>query len=137
LKANKAPDHAEQTIKLSMDYYTHMNDWVNYDKNASQYVKKYVGKNMSVLNDIAWAYFLNVNDEAQLQKATKWAYTCVNTDNKYTYNLTYAYLLYKQNIYKEAERACDYAIIRATEEGVTASSATALKEAIKKSLEKK
>ncbi len=137
LKANKAADHAEQTLKLSMDYYTHMNDWVNYDKNASLYVKKYVSKNVAALNDIAWTYFLNVNDDAQLQKATKWAYTCVNTDNKYTYNLTYAYLLYKQNIYKEAERACDYAIIRAKEEGVTPSSATALKEAIKKSLEKK
>ncbi len=137
LKANKAPDHAEQTLKLSMDYYTHMNDWVNYDKNATQYVKKYVGKNASQLNDIAWAYFLNITDEGQLQKATKWAYTCVNTDNKYTYNLTYAYLLYKQNIYKEAERACDYAIIRAKEENANASSATALKEAIRKSLEKK
>jgi len=136
IKANKAPDHFEQTLKLSMDYYTHMNDWVNYDKNASQYVKKYVGKNAAALNDIAWAYFLNITDESQLQKATKWAYTCVNTDNKYTYNLTYAYLLYKQNIYKEAERACDYAIIRAQEEGVNASSATALKEAIKKSMTK-
>lgn len=137
LKANKAPDHAEQILKLSMEYYQHMNDWANYDKNASQYVKKYVGKNMAVLNDIAWAYFLNINDDAQLQKATKWAYTCVNTDNKYTYNLTYAYLLYKQNIYKEAERACDYAIIRAKEENANSSSATALKEAIKKSLEKR
>ncbi len=136
LKTNKAPDHAEQTLKLSMDYYTHMNDWVNYDKNASLYVKKYVSKNAAELNDIAWTYFLNVNDEAQLQKATKWAYTCVNTENKYTYNLTYAYLLYKQNIYKEAERACDYAIIRAKEENVNPSSATALKDAIKKSLAK-
>ena len=137
LKTNKAPDHAEQTLKLSMEYYQHMNDWVNYDKNASVYVKKYLSKNSAALNDIAWNYFLNVNDEVQLQKATKWAYTCVNTDNKYTYNLTYAYLLYKQNIYKEAERACDYAIIRAKEENVTPSSATALKDAIKKSLEKK
>ncbi len=136
LKTNKAPDHAEQTLKLSMDYYTHMNDWVNFDKNASQYVKKYAGKNAALLNDVAWTYFLNVNDEAQLQKATKWAYTAINTDNKYTYNLTYAYLLYKQNIYKEAALACDYAIIRAKEENVMPSSANSLKEAIKKSIEK-
>ncbi len=136
IKANKAPDHNEQTLKLSMDYYTHMNDWVNYDKNASAYVKKYAAKNASLLNDVAWTYFLNVTDETQLKKATKWAYTAVNTDNKYTYNLTYAYLLYKQNIYKEAERACDYAILKAKDENVVPSSATALKEAIKKSLEK-
>lgn len=136
LKANKAPDAQEQILKLSMQYYEHMNDWVNYDKNAAQYVKKYASKKYAALNDIAWTYFLNVNNNDQLEKATRWAYTCVNGDNKYTYNLTYAYLLYKQNIYKEAERACDYAIIRAKEEGVNPSSATALKDAIKKSLEK-
>ncbi len=136
VQANKAPDHAEKILKLSMDYYSGMNDWVNYDKNASQYVKKYASKNAALLNDVAWTYFLNVNDEAQLQKATKWSFTSINTDNKYTYNLTYAYLLYKQNNYKEAERACDYAIIRAKEENVVPSSANALKDAIKKSVSK-
>ncbi|MCX6199871.1 MAG: thioredoxin domain-containing protein [Bacteroidetes bacterium] len=137
IKTNKAPDHDQKVLKLSMDYYAHMNDWVNYDKYASLYVKKYAAKNAAELNDVAWTYFLNVSNEAQLQKASKWSFTAINTDNKYTYNLTYAYLLYKQNIYKEAERACDYAILRAAEENVQPSSATALKEAIKKSLEKK
>lgn len=137
IKTNKAPDHDPKVLKLSMDYYARMNDWANYDKFASQYVKKYAAKNAAELNDVAWTYFLNVSNETQLQKASKWAFTAINTDNKYTYNLTYAYLLYKQNIYKEAERACDYAIIRANEENVQPSSANALKEAIKKSLEKK
>lgn len=136
IKTNKAADHAEKTLKLSLDYYARMNDWINYDKNASAYIKKYASKNAKEMNDIAWTYFLNVNDEVQLQKATKWAYSALTTDNKYTYNLTYAYLLYKQNIYKEAERACDYAIIRAKEENVMPSSATALKDAITKSLAK-
>ena len=136
LKANKAPDNAEKITKLSMEYYAHMNDWANYDKNASQYIKKYASKNAAVLNDVAWTYFLNVNEGALLEKATNWAFTAINTDNKYTYNLTYAYLLYKQNIYKEAEKACDYAIIKANEENVAPSSANALKEAIKKSLAK-
>lgn len=134
IKTNKAADHIQKTLKLSMDYYARMNDWVNYDKNASQYIKKYAAKNPAELNDVAWTYFLNINATDQLQKATKWAFTALNADNKYTYNLTYAYLLYKQNIYKEAERACDYAIIRANEEGVSPSSANALKEAVKKSM---
>lgn len=136
LKTNKAPDHPQQILKLSMEYYPHANDWVSYDKTASAYIKKYAAKNAVVLNDVAWNYFLNVNDNALLQKAAKWAFEAVNTDNKYTYNLTYAYLLYKQNNYKEAERACDYAIIRANEENVQPSSANALKDAIKKSLAK-
>ena len=132
----KAADHQEKTLKLSMDYYSHMGDWPNYVKQASLYVKKYAAKNAALLNDVAWNYFLNVNDPDELQKATKWSYESLNIDNKYTYNLTYAYLLYKQNNYKEAEKACDYAIIRAKEENVTPSSANALKEVIKKAMVK-
>ncbi|MDB5282540.1 MAG: hypothetical protein JWO06_1615 [Bacteroidota bacterium] len=137
IKAIKAPDHQEKTLKLSMDYYQHMGDWPNYVKEASQYVKKYAVNNAALLNDVAWNYFLNVNDAGELQKATKWAYQSINIDNKYTYNLTYAYLLYKQNNFKEAEKACDYAIIRAKQENVTPSSATALKEVIEKAINKR
>lgn len=136
LKTNKAPDHQEKVLTLSMEYYAKMNDWINYDKNATVYIKKFASANAAALNDVAWTYFLNVNDKAQLQKATKWAYDAVNTDNKYTYNLTYAYLLYKLKVFKEAEKACDYAIIKAKEENILPSAATALKDAIKKELEK-
>ena len=136
LKSNKAADAPEKSLALSMDYYNRMNDWTNYDKAATQFIKKYATKNPSALNEVSWNYFLNVTNADQLQKATKWAYTALNTDNKYTYNLTYAYLLYKQENYKEAERACDYAIIRAKEENIVPSSATSLKEAITKSLVK-
>ena len=113
-----------------------MGDWVNYDKNASQYVKKYASKSAAELNDIAWNYYMVIHDPDQLQKATKWAYTALNMDNKYTYNLTYAWLLYKLNNYKEASLACDYAIIRAKEENVQATSANALKGYIADSLKK-
>ncbi|MFN8297784.1 MAG: thioredoxin domain-containing protein [Chitinophagales bacterium] len=136
IKSNKAPNAAEKTAQLSLDYYEHMADWNNYDKTASAYIKKYASKKASVLNDVAWTYYLNMNDDARLKKASKWAYTAINTDNKYTYNLTYAYLLYKLNDYKEAEKACDYAIIRAKEENVNPGSATFLKEAIQKSVAK-
>lgn len=134
LKNNKAPDQQETTLKLSMQYYLKMNDMNNYDKNASAYIKKYAAKNAALLNDVAWNYFLNVNEQPLLSKATKWAYEALNIDNKYNYNLTYAYLLYKQNNFKEAERACDYAIIRANEENVQPSSAKALKDSIAKRL---
>ena len=136
IKTNKAPDHAEKTIKLSMDYYYHMGDWNNYDKEATQYVKKYAGNNAALLNDVAWAYYINIHNPDQLQKAAKWAYAAINIDNKYTYNLTYAWLLYSRNNYKEASLACDYAIIRAKAENVQYTSATALKGYIEKSLKK-
>jgi thiol-disulfide isomerase/thioredoxin len=137
IKNNKADDAAEKTLALSMDYFSRTNDWVNYDKNASAYIKKYAAKNTAVLNDVAWNYYLNITDKALLAKASKWAYEAVNLNNKYTYNLTYAYLLYKLDNLKEAEKACDYAIIRANEESVQPTSAQALKDAIKKTLEKK
>ena len=136
LKANKAPDHAEKTLKLSMDYYYHMGDWANYDKNASAYVKKYAAKNAAVLNDVAWNYYMVIHNNDQLEKAAKWAYAAINMDNKYTYNLTYAWLLYKLENYKEASLACDYAIIRAKEENVQPSSATSLKEYIANAMKK-
>ena len=136
LKNNKAPNEKEEVLKLSMDYYSHMADWANYDKSASQYIKKYAAKDAKVLNDVAWDYYLNVHDPGQLEKATKWAFQSINIDNKYTYNLTYAYLLYKQNNYKEAQKACDYAIIRAKAENVNPTSANALKGYIEKSIEK-
>lgn len=134
IKTNKAPDHAEKTLKLSMDYYYHMGDWNNYDKNATQYVKKYAEKNAALLNDIAWAYYINIHNPEELQKAAKWAYTALNMDNKYAYNLTYAWLLYSLTNYKEATLACDYAIIRAKAENVQFTSATALKGYIEKAM---
>lgn len=132
LNNNKGADAAEKTLTLSLDYYARTNDWVNYDKNATTYIKKYAAKNAPVMNDIAWNYYINVSDKAQLTKASKWAYEALNMDNKYTYNLTYAYLLYKLNNYKEAEKACDYAIIRAKEENVSPASAEALKQVLAK-----
>ncbi|MCW5908042.1 MAG: DUF255 domain-containing protein [Chitinophagales bacterium] len=134
IKNNKGADAAEKTLVLSMGYYSRMNDWSNYDKSATAYIKKYAAKNAQMLNDVAWTYYLNVDEKAQLGKAAKWAYEALSIDNKYTFNLTYAYLLYKLNDLKEAEKACDYAIIRANEENLQPTSAQALKDAIKKSL---
>ena len=136
IKTNKAPDHVEKTLKLSMDYYYHVGDWADYDKNATTYVKKFASKNAAELNEVAWNYYMVIHNPEQLQKAAKWAYTAINIDNKYTYNLTYAWLLYKLEDYKEASLACDYAIIRAKEENVQATSATALKGYIANSMKK-
>lgn len=137
VRNNKAPDAQEKILKLSMDYFQHMGNWVDYDKNASQYIKKFASKKANEINDIAWNYYLNIHNTDQLVKAAKWALNAINTDNKYTYNLTYAYLLYKLEDFKEAEKACDYALIVAEKEGANTSSATFLKDAIKKTVERK
>lgn len=132
MKSLKMNDAEAKMLSMSLDYYAKTNDWANYDKNASAYIKKYAAKNAAVLNDVAWNYYLNVTDATLLKKAAKWALEAVNTDNKYTYNLTYAYLLYKLNDTKEAIKACDYAILRAKEENVQPSSALSLKDVLQK-----
>ena len=136
IKTNKAPDHVQQTLKLAMDYFYHMGDWDNYDKNATQYIKKYASKNAKELNDIAWNYYLAIHKPELLTRAAKFAYTAINIDDKYTYNLTYAWILYNLSDYKEASLACDYAILRAKAENVQATSAIQLKGYIANSLKK-
>jgi thiol-disulfide isomerase/thioredoxin len=132
VKNNKTSGSAERIQQMSLNYYSKVGDWVNYDKTATSYLKKNGSYTPQELNEAAWNYYLNIEDKAQLTKASKWAFEAINKDNKYTYNLTYAYLLYKLENYKEASKACDYAIIRAQEENIKDSSAQALKEAIAK-----
>src|SRR4051812_19129341 len=48
LKTNKAPDAAQKALELSMNYYARTNNWADYDKTATQYVKKYVANNASL-----------------------------------------------------------------------------------------
>jgi thioredoxin-related protein len=111
-----APDAEEQINQLSMEYAARNNDWIAYDKHATGYLKKFKNKDPYLLNEIAWNYYLNVNDKTLLKKAEKWAFEAVNLKNTSTNNLTYAYLLYKNGNIKEAIKACDYAILRAKEE---------------------
>lgn len=122
-----AADADEQINKLSMEYAARNNDWISYDKFATNYIKKSNNKDAFVLNDIAWNYYLNVNDKALLKKAEKWALDAVNLKNTSTNNITYAYLLYKNGNIKEAIKACDYAILRAKEERLPTTGAEELK----------
>jgi len=134
VRNNKTNGSAERIQQMSLNYYSKVGDWVNYDKTATTYLKKNGTYTPQELNEAAWNYYLNIEDKTQLAKASKWSLEAINKDNKYTYNLTYAYLLYKLENYKEASKACDYAIIRAGEENIKDSSAQALKEAIAKTL---
>jgi thiol-disulfide isomerase/thioredoxin len=130
LQTNKTPASEEKVVKLSMDYASRKNDWVAYDKYASDYIKKFGETNAEILNDVSWNYYLNVADQKLLTKASKWAYKAVNLKNNTTNNVTYAYLLYKLGNTKEAIKACDYAIIRAKEERIPATSALELKKVL-------
>jgi thiol-disulfide isomerase/thioredoxin len=134
---NKSKDAKRILAKMDMDYYLHTANVTVYDKYVSKYIQKYASKDEKILNDVAWQYYLNTNEPIYLIKARDWAYKAVNIKTCYTNNLSYAYLQYKMENYDEATKACDYAIIKAKEEGISAAAATSLQDFIKKETKKK
>jgi hypothetical protein len=131
VKGNSA-DSKQQIAKMEMDFYLNTASAPVYDKYVTTYIKKYGSNDAKLLNDVAWQYYINTNEEQYLKKAEQWAFKAVNIKNTATTNTTYAYLQYKLGNFSEATKACDYAIIKAKEENVSPISATSLKEAIKK-----
>lgn len=130
-------DQATKTAKAYSEFYLRTQNWKMYDKYASELVKKSGAKDDKILNSAAWNYYMNVEDNKLLNKAKGWAYKAVNLKNTCENNTTYAYLNYKLGNLKEAELACDYALLKADEDGANPSSARALKDLIKKEREKK
>jgi hypothetical protein len=125
-------DYATKSAKAYSDYFLRTQNWKMYDKYASEMVKKSSMKDDKILNNTAWNYYMNVDDSKLLNKAKGWAYKAVNLKNTCENNTTYAYLNYKLGNLKEAELACDYALLKADEDGANPSSARALKDLINK-----
>lgn len=132
LKEEGSKTAQEKMVQAQLDYSLRTQNLKDYDKYATQYVKKLGAKNDKVLNDIAWNYYINIADYKQLEKAKKWSFKAVNLKNTCENNTTYAYLNYKLGNLKEADLACDYALIKAKEEGGSDLSARALKDLLKK-----
>ena len=132
MKEAGSADADKKIANAQMDYHLRLKNMKEYDKFASAFIKKFGSKNDKALNEIAWNYYIHIDDAKALEKAKKWAYSAVNMKNTVENNTTYAYLNYKLKQYKEADLACDYALLKAKEEGVNAASASALKDLLKK-----
>jgi thiol-disulfide isomerase/thioredoxin len=131
VKGNSS-DSKQLVAKMEMDYYFTTSNAAVYDKYVTEYLKKYGQNDAKLLNDVAWQYYINTNEDKYLKKASQWAFKAVNLKNNATNNTTYAYLQYKLGNFNEAVKACDYALIKAKEESFNPVSALALKEEIKK-----
>ncbi|MCW3126222.1 MAG: putative disulfide-isomerase, partial [Bacteroidetes bacterium] len=131
-KLGGGADSKQVLAKMEMDYYFNTANAPVYDKYVSDYIKKYAANDPKLLNDVAWQYYINTNDEKYLKKAKDWAFKAVNLKNTCANNTTYAYLQYKLGNMSEATKACDYAILKAKEEKINPLSAQALKDSIKK-----
>ena len=137
LVKGNAADSKQEAAKMEMDYYMSTGKVNDYDKYVSDYIKKFASNDATILNDVAWQYYIGTDDRKYLKKALDWAYKAVNIKNSCATNTTYAYLQYKLGNLSEATKACDYAIIKAKEENFNPVSALALKKEIQKEETKK
>lgn len=119
LKHNKVESYKEISSEMQVNYYGKTEDWVNYDKYATKYLSKYKKGDDGAYRDVAWNYYMKVEDVKALAKAEKWMQTNIAQNNNYENNLTQAYLLYKLEKYSEAEDAVNYAIILAGDDKKT------------------
>jgi thiol-disulfide isomerase/thioredoxin len=137
LKDAKVDDAEAISSNAFKEYYFRTQDWKSYDKYATAALKKSGTKDDKMLNATAWNYYINIDDTKLLSKAKDWAYKAVNLKNTCENNTTYAYLNYKLGLLKEAELACDYALLKANEDDANPASAKALKDLIQAELAKK
>ena len=131
-KIEKAPQVGSE---MKLDFYAKNNDWNSYDKEVSKYLSKYKKGDDTAYREVAWNYYMKIDDEAKLKKAEKWMQNGIKANNSYENNLTQAYLLYKLENYSEAEDAVNYALILAGDEKRT-DNAQILKDQILKKLNK-
>ncbi len=113
LKKNKVSNYKELSSEIQVNYYGKTNDWINYDKAITKHLAKYKKDDDEAYREVAWNYYMKVEDLKALAKAEKWMQTNIAQNNTYENNLTQAYLLYKLEKYSEAEDAVNYAIILA------------------------
>lgn len=105
------PDKAGKMMaELKMNYYSYAQKSDQYAKAAVAYFDTYGSDNYNQLNNVAWSFYENVEDEAMLQKALGWAKKSVELTDAYFNNDTLAALYYKLGQYKKAEKAAKHAI---------------------------
>jgi thiol-disulfide isomerase/thioredoxin len=114
-----------------MNYYAIKKEWENFVKPAADFADKYAQDDANLLNNIAWAFYENINDRMLLSRATLWAKRAVDLERNY-YNLdTYAALLYKTGKNEEALKIANEALIVAEQEKKNSTETLMLIEKIK------
>jgi len=113
LKAHGGDNAKNLTNYAYMGYHQIQKDWDAYAKYAIKYINTLSVKNSSDLNNIAWAFFENIDNPKMLDKAVNWAKESVDLDCQYYNCDTYAALLYKTKSYTKAKMAAEKAIEQA------------------------
>jgi len=113
LKAHGGDKAKNLTNYAYMGYNQMQQNWNAYAKYANKYITTLSERNSSTLNNVAWAFFENVDNPKMLAKAVGWAKESVDLDCQYYNCDTYAALLYKIKDYNNAKMAAEKAIEQA------------------------
>lgn len=135
LKKYKPSGYKKFSGEIMINYFGAIKDWESYDKAVSAHLSKYNKVDDGSYKDVAWVYYMNIDEEDKLKKAEKWMQEAIKQNNTYENNLTQAYLLYKLQEFSAAEDAVNYALILADGQKRT-DNAQILKDQILKKLNK-
>ncbi|MEO1435155.1 MAG: thioredoxin family protein [Bacteroidota bacterium] len=121
------PEKAEQlTLEFKLDYYLRAGDVDKFALTAVTLLDKYPTDNPNLLNELAWNFYLAVEDENLLKRAVSWAEQSVELDNQFFNNDTLGALYYKTGKNKKAKKHLQIAIDLAKAEGYDPSESQAL-----------
>ncbi len=111
---------------MTLAQFQMKNDMPNYLTHAITHFEKYPSLSAQELNQVAWAFYENSNDKAQLQKALAWSLNSVEIDDQFAFNDTAAALYFKLGDKKNAKTYAEKAIKQAKETGQDATETEAL-----------
>lgn len=110
------------TLKADLTRFQKSKDWKNFVKTADSFISKFGNNDPNLLNSVSWTIYENIADKAALQKAEKWSKHASELNNIYSFNDTYAAVLYKLGKKNEAKQAALKAIELAKKEGADSKS---------------
>jgi thiol-disulfide isomerase/thioredoxin len=137
LNKYKPAGYEERAGYLELVFYAQTGKWALYDKAATRYVKKHKNPEANILRELAWNYYLFIEDIATLKKAEKWAAQAVHQEDNYQNNLTLAYLQFKLNKNAQSLQSVEKAIELAGSDFRQKENASMLKNQIENRLKEK
>ncbi|MCB0563689.1 MAG: thioredoxin fold domain-containing protein [Phaeodactylibacter sp.] len=120
------------SANFRMNYFRMLGQMDQFAETAVGYYDKYGSESSMELNNIAWAFYENIEDVKMLDKAVKWAEQSVEMEDGYYNNDTLASLYFKVGNKKKAKKAAEHAIELAKQDGEDYSATQELLDKIKK-----
>lgn len=124
-KAN-LPDSDRFKFNMQALFFQFIGDWKAYFETTNHYLNVKRKTNPRELNNIAWTYYLYINNPDYLRKALQWVTTSIQIENEAYNNYTYAALLYKVGAKKRADKVAQRAFYLAKARGKDTESILAL-----------